>query len=1028
MSTAGQADNLQEDNPAYPRTMEKIEHELLKVRRGQPGNETKSDVLEDAVGIGLSGGGIRSATFCLGLFQGLVKQKVPKGGGSPEADQKPKENQPAETSLLSKIDYLSTVSGGGYFGAFYGRLFTREAISNFSDVEDILTVRAANEEERTSSGTYPKGKVFRWLRENGRYLAPNGSGDLLLAGAVVMRNWVAVQIVWGTFVLLLFLFAQFIRGLMEVFVSGTQNLSIARHVYRGFLFDTMPWGSTYVWWSPYTIVAPILFLVLVVPPAWSYWLVEKPHQKTAGHWITPWAGLLVVLVLAVSGIYFGMSMKPPILSGICGVVTFVAIETSIWAKINRWMAESRIAGAHNADADRILIDRDEQTRNQLSRQLEASLVITGAVLAFVIIDSLAQTGYGTWLTHQLHVKRWMAAVLAPMLGLAGFARTLFSSFGSATANKKVSLPLTAIAGIAAFLVGLLVLVAFDFGAYAIAWNLRMPKGDHPEWTTQKVTDPNTITATLKNGDGWVAAALPWPPGVPQLGHRDSYADLEVVGAALVIAFVFSFLFGWSWPFLNRSTYHPIYTARLIRAYLGASNSERLQRTSRDVTETIEGDDIRQEYYWPRFALMDATLKPIGEPEDKSTLTVSAESLKLSAEEQKLAQKGMPIHLINVTINETIDAASQIEQQDNKGTGMAVGPAGFSIGVKHHLVLEGENRIGVYPRAAAHPTDGTKDPAQPYRVFDFEGSLRRPERLTLGNWTGISGAAFSTSLGWRTSLSLSLLAGLANVRLSYWWNSGTINLRSKGLTGWVSAAFQWLFSVQNFLFDEFLARFHGTARRFWPLSDGGHFENMGGYELIRRRLPMIIIVDAEADADYTFEGLANLVRKARLDFGAEIRFLTEYELDAQIHSAFRRYFGTLDQLRRGRWGEEPVTDPVLTASKRLSIDRDQEEALSLAHVALAKVTYQGCQRTSTLLYIKPTLIGDEPADVRRYHTEHPSFPHETTAEQFFDEAQWESYRRLGEHIADKVFRSQDEPNQEVAEEAGKFLPCQMKAAL
>ncbi len=53
-----------------------------------------------------------------------------------------------------------------------------------------------------------------------------------------------------------------------------------------------------------------------------------------------------------------------------------------------------------------------------------------------------------------------------------------------------------------------------------------------------------------------------------------------------------------------------------------------------------------------------------------------------------------------------------------------------------------------------------------------------------------------------------------------------------------------------------------------------------------------------------------------------------------------------------------------------------------------------------------MVGDEPADVLRYHSSHPSFPHESTAEQFFDEAQWESYRRLGQHIAEKLFAPQD----------------------
>ncbi|MGH7930488.1 MAG: hypothetical protein ACREQV_22175 [Candidatus Binatia bacterium] len=115
---------------------------------------------------------------------------------------------------------------------------------------------------------------------------------------------------------------------------------------------------------------------------------------------------------------------------------------------------------------------------------------------------------------------------------------------------------------------------------------------------------------------------------------------------------------------------------------------------------------------------------------------------------------------------------------------------------------------------------------------------------------------------------------------------------------MSIAFEKFFSVQKFFSDELLARFRGTARQWWPLSDGGHFENLGGYELIRRKLPVIIIIDAEADPDYTFEGLSNLVRKARLDFGAEIKFFSEEQLDQRLDPQIRGQFGTLEQLRRG----------------------------------------------------------------------------------------------------------------------------------
>jgi hypothetical protein len=60
----------------------------------------------------------------------------------------------------------------------------------------------------------------------------------------------------------------------------------------------------------------------------------------------------------------------------------------------------------------------------------------------------------------------------------------------------------------------------------------------------------------------------------------------------------------------------------------------------------------------------------------------------------------------------------------------------------------------------------------------------------------------------------------------------------------------------------------------------------------------------------------------------------------------------------------------------------------------------------MIVIKPTLTGDEPAYVLHYHGQHQTFPHESTADQWFDELQWESYRKLGEHIAMKLFESND----------------------
>ncbi len=1002
------------DNPAYPEAMKEIERQLLTIRRTGSRTPHRHDVFDDAVGIGLSGGGIRSATFCLGLFQGLRKQKLPLD-----------EQRPDRTTLLSKLDYMSTVSGGGYFGAFYGRLFTRAEVTTFSSAEDVLAVSAASDEQVIAApGAFPKGKVFRWLRENGRYLAPKGSGDLLLGFAVFLRNAIAVQIVWGVFVLMLFLLAQLMRGAIEISAASCEYLGHAWFGYQDFLVNRMPWGCTAIWWSPYTILIAISFAFLVVPPAWAYWLIEKPNREAAGaFWLSPVFGLLAVFVVASAGYLSGTSLGQPAIEPICLIVFFVAAVTTIWAVLNGWYPNLSVARSLS-ETDQVLINRNEQIRNHLSRQLKSSLVITVALLGFVLIDTLAQTGYSAWLANQLHMKSWSAAVFAPLLALVGFARTILSSLGG-EANKKVSVPLTMIAGVAAAVVGTLVLVAFDFGAYAITWNMRLPSGPMPHWGIEEVvpgknvTPPmleNTADSTCRAGIKNRACAKPSPA---ELGCHNTANSLVLPFAALLVCGLFSFLFGWSWPFLNRSTSHPIYTSRLIRAYLGATNPRRLKDGAVNVTDAIDGDDIPQDDYWPRHHWLRASQTAASENEEPTPLE----------REAQFYRKGAPVHLVNVTVNETIDAKSQIEQQDRKGLGMALGPAGLSVGVKHHLVL----RDGEKPRGEIYPTFANEDRQAEkldlFRVFQFKDDFHG-ELLSLGNWTGISGAAFSTGLGWRTSLAFSLLAGLANVRLSYWWNSGTVNSSPRP----VAKLFRSIFSVQSFLFDEFLARFHGTQGQYWPLSDGGHFENMGGYELIRRHLPMIIIVDAEADGDYTFEGLANLVRKARLDFGAEIRFLTEPELDSAVHDSFRMYFGTLEQLRRGKWSEEPVIDPSSPPApkkedrrKRLWVE-SLDETLSLAHAALAKVNYENGD-VSTLLYIKPTLIGDEPADVRRYHTEHPAFPHESTADQFFDEAQWESYRRLGEHIADKIFRSLDDqgkPIERDPEKPNSFLPCLMHA--
>jgi hypothetical protein len=164
------------------------------------------------------------------------------------------------------------------------------------------------------------------------------------------------------------------------------------------------------------------------------------------------------------------------------------------------------------------------------------------------------------------------------------------------------------------------------------------------------------------------------------------------------------------------------------------------------------------------------------------------------------------------------------------------------------------------------------------------------------------------------------------------------------------------------FNELLGQTDDTSS-YVHLSDGGHFENTGAYELIRRRCRYVVVVDAAEDPTDASENLANLVEKVRTDFGIPI---------------------------------EINTTPL----------RKDANGLSTWHCAVGAIQYDdvdGSGVIGTLLFIRSSLTGDEDADIRNYAINNPIFPHHSTADQFFDETQFECYRALGYHIGMSVFQ-------------------------
>jgi hypothetical protein len=334
---------------------------------------------------------------------------------------------------------------------------------------------------------------------------------------------------------------------------------------------------------------------------------------------------------------------------------------------------------------------------------------------------------------------------------------------------------------------------------------------------------------------------------------------------------------------NTLTVHSFYKARLVRAYMGASNDARRAAREAEITEAVPGDDV------PLVGLRNTS-------------------------------QGAPYHLVNTTLN---------------------------------LV-------------------GARDLATVQRVSDYFvmskrycGSMRTGYRRTtdyscgtvsLGTAVAVSGAAASPNMGAQTpSAALAMLLTLFNVRLGYWaptpsrgyWRAGSARL-------WPVYTIQELLSQTTDL------------QPFSYLTDGGHFDNTGAYSLIQRGCRFILIGDCGADPRPSFHDVGDLVRKVRIDFGTEI----DIDLSALLKQEPERHF----------------------AVGTIQYSKVHADSLGLPPT----------ERTGTLIVIKPNLSKGLSADVLQYGFDNASFPQQSTADQWFDEQQFESYRRLGCISADSLF--------------------------
>ncbi len=277
----------------------------------------------------------------------------------------------------------------------------------------------------------------------------------------------------------------------------------------------------------------------------------------------------------------------------------------------------------------------------------------------------------------------------------------------------------------------------------------------------------------------------------------------------------------------------------------------------------------------------------------------------------------------------------------------------------HLICCAANQLWGDPLGTLHR--GARSAVLSRHGIAIGDSWKEDKDLWLSSAMTASAAAFNSLMGERNmelGRAVAFVMTALNLRLGLWVKNPANCKRHD----WPAATARWLQEKCPGLlfFKEMLGiaqcRTDERAAAYMHLSDGGHFENLALYELIRRHCRYIIVSDAGQDPEFDFTDFGRATRRVREDFGVEIEI-------------------------------------------NLAPLKPDADGISKQHLAVGTIHYDGLEGTDkgTIVYFKPSMVGDEPPDVLQYRRRAPAFPHETTGDQFFDEAQWESYRRLGEHV-------------------------------
>lgn len=903
---------------------------------------------DNLIGLAFSGGGIRSATFNLGILQALARKRI-----------------------LHRFDYLSTVSGGGYIGSWFAALAYRFLKSvqgaSFHDVETWLL------DNETSA--------LRWLRHYSNFLTPR-------TGAVSADTWATIATRFRNVFLTHIILGLGLSGLCLILDWTIFSLVKATDNTRG--LELLWVGST------------LLFFTFIV--AASDTVAELPHHSSPIEELKQTRSQRLKIKVAVI-----LPFVAGCVSLNCGLwarLDFVSVPIGWWALAGAsfyfviWGIVAQMSVARRLIVRRVRRSTDRPVISTVALMLFSPLAGAGGgcalwayelllnhspswtniswvivvfgsgVVMFVVILAttvhLALLGRGLMPQGRDSATRTLGQLLlaaivwtlsaslvefGPLLirwlrfsGMSSLLLTLaaglsllgvFAARSGRTGEKLGTPPLIARSAkfaesvstdidkleeadwkhVAAFLIKLPIKLSMIFTSrevmgvvatfvpyvYAVGLLLLV--------STAAQISRGLLFDFPEAQQLWASPVVSWPRI-----SEDYWVVVEASGGDynLVIAAILLFsALAISWRLDNNSfSVNYFFQSRLVRYYLGASNPNRKPQpsTGLDPADDLPLSALAHEYCGP-YPILNATLN----------VTTSRE------------------------LGYTAVAKSFVFTPLYSGYDLALADA-FDRTQRY---------LPSYSSTAAAGSSSSLGAFPPLSVFgdDSRGGV------SLGTAMVISGAGANRYSGHYPVLATSVFMRLFDVRLG-WWIGNPLNAEK-----WRRGAPEWgLLSSAIPAGD--------PSSGYIYLTDGGHFDNLGVYELIKRRCRIIVACDAEFDADYNFEDVAALVEKVRADFGVQIR------LD-------------LDQLRPAK--SERQSECNFVVGDVLYDLSNPDDRGKLVYVKI------GMPKSPTHAEASDVL----PHDVWHYFKWHKAFPHEATARQWFDEQQFESYRALGEYIGGQV---------------------------